>query len=158
MELFIPSILAVILATVIIMFVLPRFSPVVLGVCALVLLVLAAWQHYTFFRLEYAQSTWQMPLLQYGPYVLMGGLVLFLLFFIVNFIGVGSAASAAPLQSMNAALERVTNQVPTVAAATNAVKVAANNAMKAVGLGNAAAPNARAANAARQNQVPFSQV
>jgi len=158
MELFIPSIVAIILATVIIMFVLPRFSPVVLGVCALVLLVLAAWHHYKFFRFEYAQSTWQMPFLQYGPYVLMGGLVLFLLFFIVNFIGVGSAASAAPLQSMNAALEKVTNQVPTVAAATNAVKNAANNALKAVGLGNGAAPNARAANAVRQNQVPFSQV
>jgi hypothetical protein len=35
---------------------------------------------------------------------------------------------------------------------------AANNALKAVGLGNGAAPNARPVNAARQNQVPFSQV
>jgi hypothetical protein len=45
---------------------------------------------------------------------------------------------------MNAAVERVANQAPTVAGVTNAVTNAANNALKAVGLGgNTAAKNIR---------------
>lgn len=145
MELFIPSILALIIAAVIVMFVLPRLSSVVLGSLALVFVIIAAYQHYNFFYTEYRQSTWQMPLLQYAPYLLLGGLVLFLIFFSINFIGTNTnAQAAAPLVAMNAAVERVANQAPTVAGVTNAVTNAANNALKAVGLGaNNAAKNIR---------------
>jgi hypothetical protein len=136
MELFIPSILALIIAAAIVMFVLPRLSSVILGVLALVFVVIAAYQHYNFFYTEYRESTWQIPLVQYAPYLLLGGLVLFLLFFIINFVGTGtSAEAAAPIVAMNAAVNRVVNQVPTVAGVTNAVTNAANNALKAVGLG-----------------------
>ena len=131
MELFIPSILALIIAAAIVMFVLPRLSSVILGVLALVFVVIAAYQHYNFFYVEYRQSTWQVPLLQYAPYLLIGGLVLFLLFFIINFVGTGtSAEAAAPIVAMNAAVNRVVNQAPTIAGVTNAVTNAANNAMK----------------------------
>lgn len=145
MELFIPSILALVIAAVIVMFVLPRLSSVVLGALALVFVIIAAYQHYNFFYTEYRQSTWQMPLLQYAPYLLLGGLVLFLIFFSINFIGTNTnAQAAAPLVAMNAAVERVANQAPTVAGVTNAVTNAANNALKAVGLGaNNAAKNIR---------------
>ena len=145
MELFIPSILALVIAAAIVMFVLPRLSSVVLGSLALVFVIIAAYQHYNFFYTEYRQSTWQMPLLQYAPYLLLGGLVLFLIFFSINFIGTTTTAqAAAPLMAMNAAVERVANQAPTVAGVTNAVTNAANNALKAVGLGaNTAAKNIR---------------
>ena len=145
MELFIPSILALVIAAVIVMFVLPRLSSVVLGSLALVFVIIAAYQHYNFFYTEYRQSTWQMPLLQYAPYLLLGGLVLFLIFFSINFIGTSTTAqAAAPLMAMNAAVERVANQAPTVAGVTSAVTNAANNALKAVGLGaNTAAKNIR---------------
>ena len=129
MELFIPSLIAIIFAAAIVMFILPRLSPVILGVLALVFLILSMYQHYSFFSTEYRQSTWQMPLVQYAPYVLLGGLTLFLLFFIVNFIGTGSTAAAAPLQSMNAALEKVTNQIPAIATVTNSVTNTVKNAM-----------------------------
>ena len=81
MELFIPSILALVIAAVIVMFVLPRLSSVVLGALALVFVIIAAYQHYNFFYTEYRQSTWQLPLVEYAPYLLLGGLVLFLIFF-----------------------------------------------------------------------------
>jgi hypothetical protein len=125
MELFIPSLLAILIAAGIVMFLLPRLSPVILGVLALVFLLIAAYQHYTFFGSEYQLSTWQLPLLNYGPYLLIGGLVVFLIFFIINFIGTGQASATAPLQKMNEAVNRVANQLP----------AAANNALKAVGLG-----------------------
>jgi len=145
MELFIPSILALVIAAVIVMFVLPRLSSVVLGSLALVFVIIAAYQHYNFFYTEYRQSTWQMPLVEYAPYLLLGGLVLFLIFFSINFIGTNTTAqAAAPLVAMNAAVNRVANQAPTVAGVTNAVANAANTALKAVGLGaNNAAKNIR---------------
>jgi hypothetical protein len=129
MEFFIPSLIAIILAAAIVMFILPRLSPVILGVLALVFLILSMYQHYSFFSTEYRQSTWQLPLLQYAPYVLLGSLTLFLIFFIVNFIGTGSTAAAAPLQSMNAALEKVTNQIPAIATVANSVTNTVKNAM-----------------------------
>ena len=156
MELFIPSILALVIAAAIVMFVLPRLSSVILGSLALVFLIIAAYQHYNFFYTEYRESTWQLPLVQYAPYLLLGGLVAFLIFFSINFIGTSTTAqAAAPLMAMNAAVERVANQAPTVAGVTNAVTNAANNALKAVGL----APNngrVGANNAARN--IRFSQV
>jgi hypothetical protein len=145
MELFIPSILALIIAAAIVMFVLPRLSSVILGSLALVFVILAAYQHYNFFYTEYRQSTWQLPLVEYAPYLLLGGLVLFLIFFSINFIGTSTTAqAAAPLVAMNAAVERVANQAPSVAGLKNAVTNATNNALKAVGLGaNNAAKNIR---------------
>jgi hypothetical protein len=156
MELFIPSILALIIAAAIVIFVLPRLSSVILGSLALIFVIIAAYQHYNFFYTEYRESTWQLPLLQYAPYLLLGGLVLFLIFFSINFIGTGTnAQAAAPLVAMNAAVERVANQAPTVAGVTNAVANAANTALKAVGLAPA---NGRvAANNAARN-IRFSQV
>jgi hypothetical protein len=145
MELFIPSILALVIAAAIVMFVLPRLSSVVLGSLALVFVIVAAYQHYNFFYTEYRQSTWQLPLVEYAPYLLLGGLVLFLIFFSINFIGTSTTAqAAAPLVAMNAAVERVANQAPSVAGLKNAVTNATNNALKAVGLGgNNAVKNIR---------------
>jgi len=152
MEFFIPSLIAIILSAAIVMFVLPRLSPVVLGVLAIVFLIISVQQHYSFFSTEYRQSTWQMPLMQYAPYVLLGGLTLFLLFFIVNFIGTGSTASAAPLQSMNAAIEKVANQIPTIADATNSIR-------NAVGMnGRAPANNRGALGSNAPKNISFSRV
>jgi len=49
MELFIPSILALVIAALIVMFVLPRLSSIILGALALVFVIIAAYQHYNFF-------------------------------------------------------------------------------------------------------------
>ncbi len=135
MELFIPSLVGIVLAALVVMFILPRLSPIILGVLALVFLVLAAYQHFTFFGNEYALSTWQLPLVNYGPYLLLGGLIIFLILFIVNFIGTGSTDVTAPIQKMNEAVDRVVEQAPTFEDAKQGVAAATNNALKAVGLG-----------------------
>ncbi len=145
MELFIPSLLAILIAAGIVMFLLPRLSPIILGVVALIFLLLAAYQHYTFFGSEYQLSTWQLPLVNYGPYLMIGGLVLFLIFFIINFIGTGQASATAPLQKMNEAVNRVANQLP----------AAANNVLKAAGL--AGPTNTGAAAASNLGNRPSNQ-
>ncbi len=152
MELFIPSLFAIVLAAIIVMYALPRLSPVVLGVLAIVLLVLAAYHHYTFFGSEYQISTWQLPLIQYAPYLLIGGLVIFMLFFIVNFIGTGSSEAAAPVAAMNESVNKVANTAATnLTAAANTV----NNTLKNMTANKPA--NNRAANKPANN-VRFSQI
>lgn len=147
MELFIPSLLAILIAAGIVMFILPRLSPIILGVVALIFLVIAAYQHVTFFGSEYQLSTWQLPIVTYAPYFLLGGLVLFLLFFILNFVGTGSTQAAAPIEKMNEAINRVANQIP----------AAANNALKAIGLAgpvNTVAANMGAPNRPNNRNPP----
>jgi hypothetical protein len=153
MELFIPSLFAIVLAAIIVMYALPRLSPVVLGVIAIVFLVVAAYHHYTFFGSEYQISTWQLPLIQYAPYLLIGGLVVFMLFFIVNFIGTGSSEAAAPVAAMNESVNKVANTV-----ATNLSTAATNvtNALKNMTANKPA--NNRSANNKPANNVRFSQI
>lgn len=152
MELFIPSVFAILTAAIIVMYVLPRFSPVILGVLALVFLVMAAWHHYSFFASEYQISTWQLPLVQYAPYLLIGGLVLFMLFFIVNFIGTGSSAAAAPVAAMNESVNKVAN---TAIANVNKAANTMTNAMKNLTGANKPVNTGanRAANGTRFSQV-----
>jgi hypothetical protein len=155
MELFIPSLLAIVLAAVIVMFALPRLSPVILGVLALVFLVLAAWNHYTFFGSEYQISTWQLPLVQYAPYVLLSGLVLFMLFFIINFIGLEKSEAAAPIAAMNESVNKVANTA--AANVTNAVNTVVNNVKNLTGMNNTRPANNKPANKPANN-VRFSQI
>lgn len=138
MELFIPSLLAILIAAGIVMFLLPRLSPVILGVLALIFLIAAAWHHYTFFGSEYQISTWQLPLVQYAPYLILGGLILFMIFFIVNFIGLSPSQAAAPVAAMNESVNKAAN------AAAEGVKNAIN---RVANMGNAgASTNQGAAN------------
>lgn len=121
------------------MFVIPRLSPVILGTLALIFLIIAGYQHYKIFGTEYRQSTWQIPIVEgamsYAPYILIGILILFLLFFIVNFVGTGTTEAAAPMQAMNQAIEKVMNTAPpSVAQAANSVKNTLNRGAEALGL------------------------
>ena len=140
MELFLPSILLLIVAAGIVMFVIPRLSPVILGSLALIFLFIAGYQHYKIFGTEYRQSTWQIPIIEgawsYAPYILVGILILFLLFFVVNFVGTSSTEAAAPIQAMNQAIEKVMNTAPpSVANAANQMKNTFNRGAEALGLG-----------------------
>lgn len=155
MELFIPSLFAIVLAAIIVMYALPRLSPVVLGVIAIVLLVLAAYHHYTFFGSEYQISTWQLPLVQYAPYLMIGGLVLFMLFFIVNFIGTGNSQAAAPVAAMNESVNKVAN---TAVANVNTAMTNVGNALKNLTGNNKPANNKPAGNNRPANNVRFSQI
>ena len=114
MEFFLPSLFAFLIAVLLIMFVVPRLSPILLGVLALVFLVLAAHQHFTFFATEYSQSTWHLSLLAYAPYIVLGALILFLIFYIYTFVGTGSTAVALePIANINTAINNtVANIAP----------------------------------------------
>ena len=79
MELFIPSLLILVLAAIIIFVLLPRLSPYVLGILALALLVFGVYQHYTMFPYEYQSSTITAALQQYSGFIMIGSMIFGLL-------------------------------------------------------------------------------
>jgi hypothetical protein len=127
MELFIPSVLALLLAAAVVFFVLPRFGPAVLAIVALALLGFGVYQHRSLFGSEYRLSTWQLDLVGYAPYIMVGGVLAVIAFYLISLSPLGGTNTTAPAMP----------EVPTVAemppanTATNAVTAGVNNALKA---------------------------
>ena len=147
MELFIPSVLVLLLAAAVVFFVFPRFGAPVLAIISVGLLAFGIYQHSKNFGTEYRGSTWQYDIAAYAPFVMVGGVLIVVGFYLLSLFTGGGAPPTAP-------------EVPTVAemppanTATNAVTAGVNNALKgaanvaaAVGLGNAAKANNKGPNA-----------
>jgi hypothetical protein len=143
MELFIPSVLILLLAAAVIFFVLPRFGAPVLALISLGLLIYGVREHMNAFGTEYRFSTWQLGLIGYAPYVMIGGLLLVIAFYLLSMSPFGKAGTTAPVEMPTVA------EMPKANTATNVVTAGVNNALKgaknvlgnaaaAVGLGNAA--------------------
>ena len=149
MELFLPSIAALLIAGIIVFLVLPRLGAPILAVLSLVLLAYAINNHMQLFSSEYRYSTWQEQFTKYGPFILIGVLILVSLGFI-SYLFMGSGASALPATNFpanNAAVQVVNeaaNQVTNVAAqAAEGVQNAVVGVKDAVfGVANAAANGA----------------
>lgn len=137
MELFFPSVLALLLAAAIVFFVLPRFGPAVLALVALGLLGFGLYQHRSLFGNEYRLSTWRLQGMAYAPYIMVGVVLVFIALYLLNLSPLGRTNTTAPVMP----------EVPTVAemppanTATNSVTAGLNNALKAaagvVGAANA---------------------
>jgi hypothetical protein len=151
MELFIPSVLVLLLAAAVVFFVFPRFGAPVLAAISVGLLAFGIYQHSKNFGTEYRGSTWQYDIAAYAPFVMVGGVLLVISFYLLSLFTGGGAAPTAP-------------EVPTVAempsanTATNAVTAGVNNALKGAAnvMNNATkaankAPNALAAPGAAAN-------
>ena len=154
MELFLPSIAALLIAALIVFLVLPRLGAPILAGLSLVLLAYAINNHMQLFSSEYRYSTWQEQLKNYAPFVMIGVLILFSLGF-MSYLFTGSGASALPASNMpvnNAAVNAINgaaNQAVNVAAqAAEGVADVAGDVKDAVfGVANAAANGvAKAAN------------
>jgi len=76
MELFIPSLLALVLAAIVCFFILPKASPYILGSLALAMFIVGAWQHYHMFPYEYSSSLFIDLLRDYSPFVMIIGVIL----------------------------------------------------------------------------------
>jgi hypothetical protein len=131
MEFFLPGLAALLLAALIVFLVLPRLGAPVLAVLSIVLLVYGVWSHMSLFSSEYRYSTWQEQLKFYAPFVMIGGLILAVLFYMGFLFGTEgpSALPASNLPTNNATVNAVVNNVNK---AVNAVNNHVNNAVNAV--------------------------
>lgn len=144
MELFIPSVLILLLAAAVIFFILPRFGAATLAIISVALLAFGIYQHMNAFGTEYRLSTWQLGLVSYAPYIMVGGLLVVIAFYLLSISPLGKAngstASVIDMPEMPTITE-----MPNANTATNVVTAGVNNALKgvanaaaAVGIGNAA--------------------
>jgi hypothetical protein len=96
MELFVPSILILLAAAILMFGVFPNTSPFVLVVIAIALLVAAGYHHHVLFQDEYKLSTWQNSVTSATVPFLITVIVLFMVGYLLNFFGGRSAAASVP--------------------------------------------------------------
>jgi hypothetical protein len=120
MELFLPSVIVLLLAAAVVFFLLPQFGPATLAIVSAALLGLGLYQHYTTFGTEYRFSTWQVA--TFSPYLLMGGLFVVIAIFLLYTIPV--SGPAAP----NVELPTISN-MPPANTSTNGITGLINNSL-----------------------------
>jgi len=121
MELFLPSILIFLLAMIVVMVLIPQFSPIIIVSLAIVLLVGGMYNHFSMFMNEYRQSTWQTTLTLFAPGILIIAIFIYLFFAIGSFFTGGKV----PVPS----LPEMSN--PSADSATNALTSSINDTMNA---------------------------
>jgi len=121
MELFFPSILIFLLALIVVMILIPQFSPIIIVTCAITLLVAGMYNHFSMFWNEYAQSTWQTSLKTFAPGIIIIAIFIYLLFAIGAFF-TGGKVPVPTLPEMS---------LPSAESATNAITSSINDTMNA---------------------------
>lgn len=138
MEFFLPGLAALLIAALIGFIVIPRLGAPVLAVLSIVLLVYGVYNHIQLFSSEYTYSTWQDRLQFYSPFVMIGGLILAILFYMTYLVG-SQGTSALPATNIpvnNAQVVDAVNAVTeTINNAANTVTNTMNNMANAIGLG-----------------------
>ena len=122
MQLFLPSILISILAILVVILLIPKFSPLIIVIIAALLLYVATTQHLNMFWDEYRQSTWQESLKLFAPGIMIAAVVIFVLYGILSFFSTG----VVPIPSLPSI------ELPNASTATNPVTAAINTAMNTV--------------------------
>lgn len=123
MELFIPSLLVLVIISLFVFLIIPRMSiPVILFFSALIL-VYVLQNHYNLFYNEYRYSTWQYNIQQYAPYVI----ILVLIVFVFTSVGIATYTGYSAPTTMPEI-----PSLPSAASATNSFTSAINNGIKAV--------------------------
>ena len=117
MELFLPSLFVFLVATIIVTFLLPRLSPLIIVILAAGLLSVGVYHHFTIFWSEYKQSTWQDQLKIFAPGIMLAVIILYVIFSIIMFLTGGQV----PIPSMPKM------ELPSAESATNNVTAAINN-------------------------------
>lgn len=101
MELFIPSLLVLVLGAIVCFVFLPKWSPYTLGLLSFGLLFIGAVQHYYMFPYEYKLSVLQATAADYAPFIMiaavvLGGLIATMLAFGGNPPSVSAIANSVP--------------------------------------------------------------
>ena len=101
MEIFFPSLVALLVGVAIAFFVLPRLAPVILISGSAIVLGLALYLHYSRFgRMEYETATWQYNLRKYSSWVILGAILIAAYGFYTMNSGELAAALPSPIASV----------------------------------------------------------
>jgi hypothetical protein len=126
MEFFLPSLLIVILALVIIFGLFPQMTPFMLALFAGLALVFAIYHHRATFKQDYETMTWTTAASTAAPYVLVGTVVALSIGYLIYLLGAGKKTSL-PLPP---------SSIPPPETATNILTSAIGKGLNATGLAN----------------------
>jgi hypothetical protein len=118
MEFFIPGLLIFLVTILVTIFVIPQTTPMIAAVLSILFLAYGVYDHYLLFAPEYRLSTWQDGIKIYAPFIMLAGIILFIIYFIFVFFTGGEV----PVPKMEAP---TLPEMPTF----NTIKNAANNAV-----------------------------
>ena len=135
MEFFIPGLLIFLVAISIAILIVPQTTPMIAAVLSILFLAYGVYDHYLLFAPEYRLSTWQDGIKIYAPFIMLAGIILFIIYFIFAFFTGGEVP--VPKMEMPAMPE-----MPTF----NGIKNATNNAVNVVNGTNKKPNNAKSAN------------
>jgi len=149
MELFLPSLIILVLLAFFIFLVLPRTGPMVLAVVCLIALIAAGINHFSMFYSEYTLSTWQYSLAAYTPWIVLGLSFVFIISALMFMFSGGNVKGAmnavsTPMESIQEAVANSAAAMPSAASATNVVTATLNRAMNGAS-GNSASGNSASA-------------
>jgi len=122
MEFFLPGLLLFIIAILIVFFLVPKATPMIAAILAIVFLVYGIHEHRQLFASEYQLSTWQDQLKIYSPALMIIAIILFIIYSMLSFFTIGFV----PIPDM----PNIT--LPTVGSITNSIAETVNNAAKSV--------------------------
>ncbi|NDG30301.1 hypothetical protein EB118_09550 [bacterium] len=126
MELFYPSLLVFLLSLIVVFYLLPRLTPIVMTILAGILLILGVSHHYFLFKSDYVNSTWQDSLKLYAPAIAIGVLIIFIISYIFNVFTYGSVPIPSLPAVPNVGSTANTLVAPVSAAVTNVSETIGN--------------------------------
>jgi len=85
MEFFIPGLLIFLVAIAIAVIIVPQMTPMIAAVLSILFLAYGVYDHYLLFAPEYRLSTWQDGIKIYAPFIMLAGIILFVIYFIFAF-------------------------------------------------------------------------
>jgi hypothetical protein len=100
MELFIPSLIVLVLGAIVCFVVLPKLSPYTLAMTAILLFTLGVYQHYSMFPYEYSSDRLMLTVQGYGPFIMLGAVILAVVVGIMVAFGVAPPAVTESLPPM----------------------------------------------------------
>ena len=133
MEFFIPGLLLFLVAILIAILIVPQSTPMIAAVLSILFLSYGVYDHYLLFAPEYRLSTWQDGIKIYAPFIMLAGIILFIIYVIFVFFTGGEVP--VPKVEMPAMPEMP--EMPTF----NGIKNAANNAVNNAVNGTNKKPN-----------------
>lgn len=131
MEFYIPSLFILLIAGLFTFLVIPRFTPMILAIIALVCLIFTVYHHRTLFYNEYKNMNWANTATMAAPYLVVGLVIILSIGYIILLLSSGKALSL-PQPSMN---------IPPPSTATNSLTRAIGNGLVASKAANVVAGN-----------------